>query len=198
MGGDIVDLMFKKKEKWQDGYYLNNDGTIQFYRDAPLSKETEGQPVYVKDSRGELHCILPAKMVSKVNQDKVVEYEGFCQVYRDNFLSTGMLRLHNPIDVHQEYLGTNFLFVPLKHRERLAKLLGHGYLIMLESVKLFEIIPEGRRVTWEEILGSGVVSELSIENSINIDDPKENRFFIRRFQVSEMFDYYDNVPEEMR
>jgi hypothetical protein len=161
-------------------------------------KETKGQPIYKKDSSSELQCILPAKIVAKVNQDKIAKYEEFCRFYRDNFLSTGMLRLHTPIDVHQEYLGTNFLFVPLKHRERLTKLLGRGYLIMLEPVKLFEILPEGKQVTWEEIIGSGVVSELSPENPINIDDPEENQFFIKRFQVSEMFNYYDDVPEEMR
>ncbi|MBN1161147.1 MAG: hypothetical protein JXA17_04285 [Dehalococcoidales bacterium] len=186
-------MLFKPKEKWHDGYYVE-DNDIVFYKDPILSKVTEGAKVYIKNSEGELKTLFPKKLVQKVSQDKIVEYEGICRVYRENFGDTGMLRLHTPIGIHQEHLGVEFLFVPVKHRERIKQMIGDGYLIMLDSIRLFRIFPTDITITIEELIGSGVISDPEQETDypIQLDNPEENRFFIRQFQIVDMFIYYES------
>ncbi len=186
-------MIFKPKEKWHDGYYVE-ENDIVFYKDPILSKATKGAKVYTKNSEGELKTLFPEKLVKKVSQDKIMKYEDMCRVYRENFGDTGMLRLHTPIGIHQEHLGVEFLFVPVRHRERIKQLIGNGYLVMVEPINLFKILPTDKLITLEDLIGSGVISEPEKEtdNPIEINNPEENRFFIRQFQIVDMFIYYES------
>ena len=149
--------MFKKKNKWHDGYYINEQGYIQFYHQRAVSKVNKGQPVYGKDNKDNLSLISPEKQVEKVNEDLIAQYEAMCNYYRDNFLDSGLLRLNTPVSVHQEHLGTDFLFVPIRHRERIKNLIGQGFLVMDGSVQSYRILPGDRQVSLSDILGTGVI-----------------------------------------
>ena len=130
------------KPKLRDGYILR-DGKVIFYSDSTLYKITSGKQKY-----------------PKVDEDKVIEYEGLCASYRQYFMDIGQLRLHTPVEEHQEKVGTNFLSVPLKHRARIAKMLKGGTLIMLDSLKTFCVVDTGEQITFEQLLGDGELFDL--------------------------------------
>jgi hypothetical protein len=188
--------MFKKKEKWHDGYYLQDDDIV-FYKAAQLSKEIKGGVVYTDDSYGGLKILFPEKLVEKVNQDEIATYESWCHVWREGFIRFGLLRLHTPIGIHQEHLGVEFLFVPVSHRDRINKMIGNGYLVMLDSVRLFGVVPAGTKIALEDLIGTGVISDQEevMDNPINLDNPTENRFFIRQIKFKGMFTYYNSNDE---
>ncbi len=131
-----------KKPKLHDGYILR-DGKVIFYSDSTLYRITSG-----KQKR------------PKVDEDKVVEYEGLCASYRQYFMDIGQLRLHTPVDEHQEKVGTNFLSVPLKHRARIAEMLKGGTLIVLDRLKTFCVLETGEQITLEQLLGDGELFDL--------------------------------------
>ena len=126
-----------KKPKLHDGYILR-DGKVIFYSDSTLYKITSGKQKY-----------------PKVDEDKIMEYESLCESYRQHFMNVGQLRLHTPVDEHQEKVGTNFLSVPLKHRARIAEMLKGGTLIMLDELKTFHVLETGEQITFEQLLGDG-------------------------------------------
>ena len=99
------------KPKLHDGYTMGN-GKVTFYTNSPLYKTQ-----------------FPKH--HKVDEDKVMEYESMCETYRKHFMDIGWLRLHTPIEPHQEEWGTNFLSVPLEHRARIAGMLKDGRLVMI-------------------------------------------------------------------
>ncbi len=67
-----------------DGYYLFR-GEVVFYSDDAISRVLSGR-------------------VFKVDQEKVLHFEGMCNIAANNFLELGMLRLHTPVDVRQDDL----------------------------------------------------------------------------------------------
>jgi hypothetical protein len=106
-----------------------------------------------------LHTMQVGKHL-KVDQDKVIEYEGMCETYRRNFMEIGWLRLHTPVGQHQETLGTNFLSVPLEHRARVAGMLKGGTLVKLDKPKTFRILETGEDITFEQLLCGGELFDL--------------------------------------
>jgi len=128
------------KPKLHDGYTVRN-GEVIFYRDSAFYKAVSGKR-------------------PKVNQDKVTEYEDLCETYRQNFIEIGWLRLHTPIDLHQEQLGTNFLSVPFEHRARISSMIKGGTLIMLDKLKTFRVLESGEEITFEQLLGGGELFDL--------------------------------------
>ncbi len=126
-------MLFGKKRTLHDGYTIKG-GFINFYSESRLNKELSSKTY-------------------KVDQEKIVYYEGLCETYRKNFMKIGWLRLHTPIGQHQEHLGTHFLSVPPKHRKRIADMLGGGTLIALDNLQTFSVIETGKRITLQELLG---------------------------------------------
>jgi hypothetical protein len=126
-----------KKPRLHDGYILR-DSKVIFYSDSTLYKITSGKQKH-----------------PKVDEDKVMEYEGLCASYQQHFMNIGWLRLHTPVDEHQEKVGINFLSVPLKHRARIAEMLKGGTLIMLDELKTFYVFETGEQITFEQLLGDG-------------------------------------------
>lgn len=115
--------IFSKKRKLHDGYILSlplKDKLIHFYRDSPYNKVVVRPKVYGVE-------------VFKVDEDKVIAYEDMCQTYRKNFMELGLLRLHRPLDIHEEHLGTYFLYVPSKERARIAGMLKGKPLVTLHN-----------------------------------------------------------------
>jgi hypothetical protein len=114
--------IFSKKPKLHDGYILSlplKDRLIYFYRD----------PVYNRVSS------MTGEEVLKVDEDKVIGFEfGLCETCRENFMELGLLRLHTPLDIHQERLSRNFLYVPPSERVRIAQMLGGKPLITRYSL----------------------------------------------------------------
>lgn len=177
--------IFSKKPKLHDGYIMK-DGLIHFYRDSAYNRVLSDE-------------------VFKVDEDKVTEYEGMCNTLRENFMEIGQLRLHTPVDIHQERLGTNFLYVPPKERTRIMKMLEGGTLITLDSLKwTFCEIGTGKHFTLDELIGSGELVDLSeigeqnreklqsgIISEEEIDKQakaiRENKFFIGSLEVEGMF-----------
>lgn len=137
-----------KKPKLHDGYILRNGGVI-FYNDSAFYKTVSGKQ-------------------QKVDEDKVMEYEGLCESYRKYFMDIGWLRLHTPCEPHQEELGTHFLSVPLEHRARIAEMLKGGTLIMLDELKTFRVLETREQITLEQLLGDGELFDL-------IEVARENR-----------------------
>jgi len=123
--------MSRKKPKLHDGYILSlplEDEVIGFYRDSPYNRVMRDE-------------------VFKVDEDKVRAYEDMCKTYRQNFMELGLLRLHTPLDVHEERLGTYFLFVPPKERARIAGMLKGKPLITRynpDGSKVFCVVAKGK------------------------------------------------------
>lgn len=104
---------------------------IGFYRDSPYNKVMRDE-------------------VFKVDEDKVRAYEDMCKTYRQNFMELGLLRLHTPLDVHEEQLGTYFLHVPPKERTRIAGMLKGKPLVTLhnpDGSKVFCLVEKQRSKT---------------------------------------------------
>lgn len=124
--------MFGKKRKLHDGYILSlplKDRLIHFYRDSPYNR-------------------VMREEVFKVDEDKVIAYEDMCQTYRENFIELGLLRLHTPLDIHEEQLGTYFLYVPPKERARIAAMLKGKPLVTSYSPdgsKVFCVVEKERK-----------------------------------------------------
>ena len=134
--------MSSEKPKLHDGYILSlplEDEVIGFYRDSPYNRVTRDE-------------------VFKVDEDKVRAYEDMCKTYRENFMELGLLRLHTPLDVHEEQLGTYFLYVPPKERDRIAKMLKGKPLVTShnpDGFKVFCVVEKERnraRTTLQEEL----------------------------------------------
>ncbi len=120
--------LFGKKRKLYDGYILSlplSNRLIHFYRDSALNRVLSGESF-------------------KVDEEKIIQYEGICETNRDNFIEMGWLRLNTPLEMHQEPLGTDFLYVPPKERNRILKMLEGGVLVTLERYKSFRVVEEER------------------------------------------------------
>ena len=118
--------LFGKKRKLYDGYILSlplSDRAIHFYRDSALNRVLSGESF-------------------KVDEEKVLAYEDMCETYRENFMEMGWLRLHTPLEMNQEPLGTDFLYIPPKERNRILEMLEGGVLYSLERFKLFCVVEE--------------------------------------------------------
>ena len=116
--------MSGKKTKLHDGYVLSlplEDKLIHFYRDSPYNKVVVRSKVYGVE-------------VFKVDEEKVVEYEEMCENFRQNFMELGLLRLHTPLNIHEEHLGMYFLYVPPKERNRIAGMLKGKPLITMYNI----------------------------------------------------------------
>jgi hypothetical protein len=175
------------KPKLHDGYTVRG-GIVTFYKDSAFDKAVLGKR-------------------PKVDQDKVMEYEGLCEKYRNNFTEIGWLILHTPIAPHEEELGTNFLSVPVEHRARIASMIKGGTLIMLDRLKTFRVLESGEQFTFEHLLGGGELFdflEIAQENREKldrgeitkeewerrlktIDEWEKTKFHIERFSVVNMF-----------
>jgi len=135
------------------------DGIIHFYRDSALNR-------------------VLSEEVFKVDEDKVAEYEAMCETYRDSFMEMGWLRLHTPVDVHQEYLGTDFLYVPPSERARITQMLKGGTLATIDRFKTFHVIESRKNITIDELIGSGELVNLS-------EIGEQNRDRLERGVISE-------------
>lgn len=124
--------MFGKKQKLYDGYILSlplKDRLIHFYRDSAYNKVLTDE-------------------VFKVDEDKVLFFEGMCNDLRNDFMEIGQLRLHTPLGLHEERLGTYFLYVPPKERARIAGMLEGKPLVTLhnpDGSKVFCLVEKERK-----------------------------------------------------
>ncbi len=187
--------MFGKKSKLHSGYTISapsNDRAIQFYRNSALNRILYGDNF-------------------QVDEEKVIQYENICEIYRKNFIEMGWLRLHMPLYVHQEHLGTDFLYVPPKERNRILKMLNGGVLITLERFKSFQVAESGERFSIDELIGTGELVDISeigrnnrekIEKGIISEEELKRQtreisetkfYFIMGFGVEGMF-IYKNHP----
>jgi len=123
--------------KLHGGYYLDNQDVV-FYNLDPNDK--------------------PRSFM--VDQDKVLNYEGMCLTYFENFMNIGWLRLHTPIERYQEELGTNFLSVPQEHRARVSQMLKGGRLIIVDFPNEFRVYETGKQISLSQLLGSGELIDL--------------------------------------
>jgi hypothetical protein len=181
--------MFWKKPKTYSGYTLAlplSDGIINFYNDAPINRVLNGEKF-------------------RVDKKKILQYEQICEVYRKNYQEMGWLRLHIPLSMYQEYLGTDFLYVPPKERTRISEMLGGGSLITLERFKSFQVVGSEKTVSIDELSGSCELIDITkvgsenrelLEKGIISQEEMDKRtksilennfYFIFGFSVSGMF-----------
>ncbi len=155
-GKDTVSTKTTKNKKpiLHDGYYVKN-GEVTFFNDSVGYKTACGKH-------------------PKVDQNKVMLWEGFCDTYRKGFMAIGWLRLHTPVYPHQEvqkidpakplvvmmhkpdeHLGTHFLSVPPQHRDRIADMLKGGTLVTHNELKTFRVFETGEELTFQQLIGDG-------------------------------------------
>lgn len=189
--------LFGKKPKLPDGYILSlplEDKLLHFYRDPA-------------------HRVLADKVL-KVDEDKVIAYEDMCETYRENFMELGLLRLHTPLNVHEERLSTNFLYVPPSERARIQRMLGGESLITRSNPSLgygeyclvekdknraqtalqkeLKELPLGHRVvargTPEELATLGLPSPFRVIKCFTLDELVGSLEMMKRFDFPDVDD----------